>query len=102
MTEPSTGGGGKAPPCRFCEPEAWASGLPSPEAARAIADDMLIPAASRVEAADYAARLLACEACPDLRANVLCRWCGCFTAVRALWAHNGCPHPAGDRWAARG
>ena len=47
---------------------------------------------------EYLARLTACTACPDLKTNVLCGWCGCYVALRARPKNAYCPHPSGNKW----
>lgn len=45
----------------------------------------------------YEKRLEACDSCESLM-NGMCRFCGCFAAVRAVKKAMHCPHPDGEKW----
>lgn len=51
----------------------------------------------KVQEDEYAMRLAVCEQCSSLSGG-LCKYCGCFVAVRAIKKIMSCPNPSGERW----
>lgn len=81
-------------PCLHCEAQV----LPSEKELEVLVKTMEISENELTPQEIYRERLDICNECEYLQENVVCRECGCYVKIRALYRDNQCPNPYGRKW----
>lgn len=84
----------KTAPCLHCEAQV----LPSEKELEVLVKTMEISENELTPQEIYRERLDICNECEYLQENIVCKECGCYVKIRALYKDNQCPNPYGAKW----